>query len=138
MRITLYILRSRKRFFKIRSQRPRLQRNTYFCLKSGRGVPVPFDVLTNFRHYLAKLPLAFRPKIMYSYVIKVADSESDLGLHSTQVSEIFAFYHLVENVLCRPGRRSYVHLGQKFMQLHLLCTVNEKLMQLHSIFAVNY
>ena len=25
---------------------------------------------------------AFRPKIVYSYVIEVADSESDLGLHS--------------------------------------------------------
>ena len=32
-------------------------------------------------------------KLMYSYVIEVADSESDFGLHDkTLVSEIFAFY----------------------------------------------
>ena len=49
---------------------------------------------------------------MHSYVIEVADSESEFGLHSTPlVSEIFTFYHLLESALCRPGRRGHdVHL----------------------------
>ena len=52
---------------------------------------------------------------MYSYVIEVADSESDLGLFNRGlVSEIFAFYHLQENAFGRPGRRGHVHLGQIF------------------------
>ena len=43
---------------------------------------------------------------MYSYVGEVADSESDLGLHGKPlVSEIFAFYHLLEYARGRPGRR---------------------------------
>ena len=51
--------------------------------------------------------MLFDLKIVYSYVIDVADSESDLGLHgSALVSEIFAFYHL-ENA----RRRGSVHLG---------------------------
>ena len=50
-------------------------------------------------------PPAFRPKIVYSHVIEVADSESGLGLFSTTlVSEIFAFYHL-EYARGRTGRR---------------------------------
>ena len=60
-------------------------------------------------------PLAFRPKIVYSYVIEVADSESDLGLHGRAlVSEIFAFYHLLEYARGRQGRRGHVHLGHNF------------------------
>ena len=52
---------------------------------------------------------------MYSYVIEVADSESDLVIFSTAlVSEIFAFYHLLEYALGRPGRRGHVHLGHNF------------------------
>ena len=48
---------------------------------------------------------------MYSYVIEVADSESDLGFcNRGLVSEIFAFYHLLENSLRRSGRRGHVHL----------------------------
>ena len=49
---------------------------------------------------------------MYSYVSEVADSESEFGFHSTRlVSEIFAFYYLLEIVVCRPGRRGHdIHL----------------------------
>ena len=51
---------------------------------------------------------------MYSYVIEVAHSESDLGLHGKPlVTEIFAFYHL-KYARGRPGRRGHVHLGHKF------------------------
>ena len=47
----------------------------------------------NFRHWYTPPPL-FDLKIVYSYVIEVADSESYLGLHGRAlVSEIFAFYH---------------------------------------------
>ena len=54
-------------------------------------------------------------KIVYSYVIEVADSESVLGLHGRAlVSEIFAFYHLLEYARGRPGRRGHVHLGHNF------------------------
>ena len=60
-------------------------------------------------------PLLFDLKLAYSYVIEVADSESDLGLFSTAlVSEIFAFSHLLEYARGRPGRRGHVHLGQNF------------------------
>ena len=53
---------------------------------------------------------------MYSYVIEVADSESDLGLFSTAlISEIFAFYHLLEYARGRPKRRGHVHLGQNIL-----------------------
>ena len=53
---------------------------------------------------------------MYFYVIEVADSESDLGLFSTAlVSEIFAFYHLLEYARGRPGRRGHVHIGQNVL-----------------------
>ena len=52
---------------------------------------------------------------MYSYVIEVGDSESDLGLHDkTLVPEIFAFYHLLENALWRPESCDYVHLDHGF------------------------
>ena len=45
---------------------------------------------------------------MSSYVIEVADSESDLGLFSTAlVSEIFALYHLLEYARGRPGYRGH-------------------------------
>ena len=60
-------------------------------------------------------PPLFDLKIVYSYVIEVADSEYDLGLHGRAlVSEIFAFYHLLKFVLRRPGRRAHVHLGHNF------------------------
>ena len=53
---------------------------------------------------------AFRPKIVHSYVIEVANSESDLGLHGKSlISEIFAFYHLQDIAQGRPGRRGHVH-----------------------------
>ena len=49
---------------------------------------------------------------MYSYVIEVAGSESDLGLHDKALLfKIVAFYHLLENALDRPGRRGHEHLG---------------------------
>ena len=52
--------------------------------------------------------------MVYSYVIEVADSESDLGLHDRAlVSDIFSFYHL-EYARGRPGRRGHVHLGHNF------------------------
>ena len=55
---------------------------------------------------------------MYSYVIEVADSESDLGLHGKAlVSEIFEFYHLLEYARGRPGRHGHVHLGQNFFDV---------------------
>ena len=66
-----------------------------------------------------QIPPIFDLKIVYSYVVEVADSESDLGLHSKAlVSEILAFYHL-KYARGRPGRRGHVHLGQIF--LLLLC-----------------
>ena len=56
-------------------------------------------------------PPLFRLKLDYSYVIEVADSESDLGLHGKAlVSKIVAFYHL-EYARGRPGRCGHVHLG---------------------------
>ena len=46
---------------------------------------------------LYKIPSLFDLKIVLSYVIEVADSESDVGLHDKSlVSKIFAFYHLLE------------------------------------------
>ena len=52
---------------------------------------------------------------MYSYVIEVADFDSDLGLQGKAlVSEILAFYHPLENALGRTGRRGHVHLGHFF------------------------
>ena len=66
----------------------------------------------NFRHWFTIPPL-FDIKLLYSYVIEVADSESDLGLHKKAlVSEIFTFYHLLEYARGRPGRRGHVHLGK--------------------------
>ena len=57
----------------------------------------------------------FDLKIGYSYVIEIADSESELDLHGRAlVSEIFAFYHLLEYARGRPGRRGHVHLGHNF------------------------
>ena len=60
-------------------------------------------------------PPLFDLKLVYSYVIEVTDSESDLGLHGKAlVPEIFAFYHLLEYARGRPGRRGHVHLGHNF------------------------
>ena len=65
--------------------------------------------------YKSPPPPLFGLKIVYSYVIDVADSESVLGLHGRAlVSEIFAFYHLLEYARNRPGRRGHVHLGHNF------------------------
>ena len=56
-------------------------------------------------------PPLFDLKIVYSYVIRRADSESDFGLFSTTlVSEISAFYHLLGIALRRPRCRGRVHL----------------------------
>ena len=61
---------------------------------------------------LQKAPPLFQLKLVYSDVINVADYESAFGLHGrTLVSEIFAFYHLLENAHGRQGRRGHVHLG---------------------------
>ena len=50
------------------------------------------------------LPISFIERI---YKIEVADSESDHGLLvNALVSEIFAFYHLLEYALGRQGRRN--------------------------------
>ena len=80
-------------------------------VQGGDFVKVGFQsFICLFGTFSQPLP-AFRPKIVYSYVIEVADSESDLGLcNRCLVSEIFAFYHLQENALRRPGRRGHVHL----------------------------
>ena len=57
----------------------------------------------------------FDLKIVYSYVVKIADFEPDLVLWNRGlVLEIFAFYHILENAFRRPGRLGHVHLGQKF------------------------
>ena len=73
------------------------------------------------RYYFTKPPHAFRPKIVCSYVIEVADFKSVLGLFSTAlVSEILAFYHLLKNAQGRPGRRGHVHLSQKNFSKFLL------------------
>ena len=68
----------------IRNQRVELRRNRLFLgRKAGGGVVKEclFDL-----------------KIAYSYVIRRADSEYNLGFHSRRlVSEIFAFYHLLEH-----------------------------------------
>ena len=86
------------------------------------------DVICNFSnkssiHFTQKQaalvykPPAFRPKIVYSYVIEVADYESGLGLHGKAlVLEIFAFYHL-EYARGRPGRRCHVHIGQNLFDV---------------------
>ena len=61
-------------------------------------------------------PPLFDLKIVYSYVIEVANSEYDFVLSDRGLNlEILVFYHLQENTLCRPGRHAYVHLAQKFM-----------------------
>ena len=68
------------------------------------------------RHWSTNTP-AFRPKIVYFYVIEVNDSESDLGLFSTAlVSKIFAFNHLLEYARGGPGSRGHVHLGQNVFE----------------------
>ena len=60
-----------------------------------------------------KTPL-FDMKILDSYVIEVADSESDFGFYNKDlVSEIFALYRLQKNALRRPGCRGYVQLVLK-------------------------
>ena len=56
-----------------------------------------------------------RLKLVYSYVIEVADSEYQLYLHhKALVSEISLYYHPLEYARGRPGRRGHVHLGQNF------------------------
>ena len=68
-----------------------------------------------FSALLEKIPPLFDLKLVYSYVVEVADSESDLGLHGKPlVSEIFAFYHLLEYARDRLGRRGHVNLGHNF------------------------
>ena len=68
----------------------------HLCLSKGIGTTL-------------QPPPLFGLKLVYSYVIKVADSESDLGLHGKPlVSEIFAFYHLLEYARGRPGRRGHI------------------------------
>ena len=60
-------------------------------------------------------PPLFRLKLVYSYVIEVADSEYQLHFnHKPLVSKIFAFYHLLKYARGRPGRRGHVHLGHNF------------------------
>ena len=62
----------------IRNQRPRLRRKTNFSRKSGVGG----DFLQEYQ-------------LVYSYVIEVADSESDFGLHKKAlVSEILLFIRI--------------------------------------------
>ena len=57
-------------------------------------------------------PPAFSTTI--SVFLRNRGPESDLGLHSSAlVSEIFEFYHLLKNALCRPGRRGYTLLNLK-------------------------
>ena len=115
----------------------------YGC-KFGTGIQIP-------------PPPAFRPKIVYFYVIEVADSESDLGLHGRAlVSEIFVFYHLLEYARDRPGlcranqdqirnqrprlRRNRLFLGRKagggvVNQLRKFFVVNALVMLLVNIYS---
>ena len=52
---------------------------------------------------------------MYSYVIEIADSESDRGFFSyALVLEIFVFYHLLEYARGPLGRRGHVQLGHNY------------------------
>ena len=68
-----------------------------------------------FWHWSKTTPALLDLKIVYSYVIEVADSESDLGLHGRAlVYKIFAFYYLLEYARGRPGRRGHVHFGHNF------------------------
>ena len=70
---------------------------------------------SNWHWFTKSPPPLFDLKLGYSYVIEVADSESDLGLHDKAlVSEIFAFYHLLKYARGRPRRRGHVHLGHNF------------------------
>ena len=70
---------------------------------------------------------AFRPKIVYSYVIEIADSESDLGLHSRNlVSEIFLFLRLRVTITIHKYCSCMYFAIAFLMHLHKL-----KLMQLH-------
>ena len=70
----------------------------------------------NIRALLENPPALFDLKLMHSYVIELTDSESDLVcfFSTALVSEIFAFYHLLEYARSRPGRRGHVHLGHYF------------------------
>ena len=68
-----------------------------------------------------KAPQLFELEIVYSYVIEVANSESDLSLQSNaQVSEIFGFYHLLKNAIRQPKCRGHVHLGNSQNILRIL------------------
>ena len=59
-----------------------------FCF----AFPLVIYILFDFLVLLEKIPPLFDLKIVYSYVIEVTDSESDLGLHGKPlVSEIFIF-----------------------------------------------
>ena len=49
---------------------------------------------------------AFRPKIIYSQEIEVADSESDISLHGGGLIEHFTTFR---KSLCRSDRCGYVH-----------------------------
>ena len=55
-----------------------------------------------------------RQQLVYSYVIKVADTKYKLYLHhKCLVWKIFVFYHFLENPLGRPGHRGTVYVCQK-------------------------
>ena len=80
-----------------------------------RYTPAALAYDLNFWHYFTQAPSLFDRKVVYYYVIEVADSESELCLHGKAlVSEIFAFYYLLEYARGRPGRRGHVHLGHNF------------------------
>ena len=80
-----------------------------------QDVVAMYTLVTIWHYWRKSPPPLFDLKLVYSYVVEVADSESDLGFHGKPlVSEIFAFYHLLEYARGRPGRRGYVHLGHNF------------------------
>ena len=100
----------------IQNQRPRFLRNTLFLGgKAGVSLPVPKCYIKK-RHYFTKPPPLFQLKLVYSYVIEVADSKYQLRLHDKAlVSGKFSFYHLLKYARGRPERRGHVHLGQNVL-----------------------
>ena len=78
--------------------------------------------------------LAFRPKIVYSYVIGVADSESNIGLHSSAlVLEIQLFLRIRK--VKSPSAACIMHQKRKisYSCMHCVyCIVIGKARKIHS------
>ena len=63
----------------------------------------------------------FDLKLVYFFVIEVADSETDLGLFSTAlVPNILLFYHLLDYARGRSVPRGHLHIFQNFYTIFVL------------------